>query len=183
MQTDEGLVDEFKRTGSRQALDELTDRHVAKVRAMVSEMVLDRSLVDDLTQEVFLRAYRGLAGFQGRAQFSTWLYRVTMNTVHGYLDRVRRSPVAFHAELPETPAASDQQPAQLAVQTELSSRIEAAVASLSPPLRAAIVLTTLQGMGASEAAKIEGCNLATMYWRIHAARKALKRHLAEYMQP
>ena len=95
MKSDEELVASYRDCGQREALAELTERHLGKVRAMIYPMVLDRASTDDLTQEVFLRAFRGLAGFNGRVQFSTWLYRVAMNTVHSFLDRRRRSPVAY----------------------------------------------------------------------------------------
>jgi RNA polymerase sigma factor (sigma-70 family) len=65
---------------------------------------------------------------------------------------------------------------------ELTDRIDEALKSLSPPLRAAIVLTTLQGYGVAEAARIAGCKAGTMYWRIHKARKLLKGHLSAYMK-
>ena len=72
-------------------------------------------------------------------------------------------------------------PDRLAMAGELNGAITAAIGSLSPALRAAVVLTTLQGLGVHEAAKIEGCTTATMYWRIHKARNILKKRLEKYL--
>jgi RNA polymerase sigma-70 factor (ECF subfamily) len=140
-------------------------------------MILDHAATDDLTQEVFFKAIRSLSSFEGRATFSTWLCRIAMNTSNSYLARRSRSPVVFQAEVPELEAGKSAAE-QVAVQCELKQEIETALASLSPKLRAAIVLTCLQGKSAREAAGIEGCSTATMYWRIHEARKNLKHCLA-----
>ena len=183
MQTDEELIKEFQRSGDRQVLHELTIRHIAKVRSVVSQMVSDESRVDDLTQEVFLRSFRGLPAFNHRSQFSTWLYRVTLNTVYGYIDRNGRSPVEFHAELPETAETGTDSPGDAVMRSELADRVDSAMNLLSPSLRAAIVLTSIQGHGVAEAARIAGCNVGTMYWRVHKARKLLQRQLAKYLRP
>jgi RNA polymerase sigma-70 factor (ECF subfamily) len=142
---------------------------------MIYPMVLDHASADELTQEVFLRAIRGLAAFQGRSQFSTWLYRVAMNTVHSFLARQCRSPVTFYSDVPEGVQPPAKVPDCVAMQAELESAVETALRELPPKLRAAIVLTTLEKIEVGEAARIEGYSRATMYWRIHEARKRLRR--------
>src|SRR5262245_60924976 len=87
--TDEQLLASYRDTRRPEVLDELLRRHVPRVRGMVYQMVLNQADADDLTQEVFLRALRGLGQFNGRACFSTWLYRVAMNTAHSFLARRR----------------------------------------------------------------------------------------------
>lgn len=181
MKSDEQLIAGYRDSGQNHALEELTGRYVGKVRAMIYPMVLDRTLADDLTQEVFLRAFRGLAGFNGRSRFSTWLYRVAMNTAHSFLARRRRAPVSFRGELPDCPQTKSGGPAATAMQRELEAAIEAALGELPPKLRAAVVLTSLEQMDVAEAARIEGCTRATMYWRIHEARKRLKRRLESHL--
>lgn len=148
---------------------------------MLHQMVLDPSLADDLTQEVFLRVIRGLSTFGGRAKFSTWLYRVAMNTARGFLAGQSRSPVGFHPDLPERAQTRNPQPECAAMEAELESAVEDALGQLSPTLRGAIVLTSLQSFDTKEAARIEGCTTATMYWRIHEARRQLKKRLAKYL--
>jgi len=72
VKSDEQLIACYRESGRAEALDTLTERYLGRVRAMIYPMVLDKTLADDLTQEVFLRAFRGLPSFDGRAQFSTW---------------------------------------------------------------------------------------------------------------
>jgi RNA polymerase sigma-70 factor (ECF subfamily) len=180
VKSDEEIIACYRVSGQHELLEELADRYLGKVRAMIYPMVLDRAWADDLTQEVFLRAFRGLAGFNGRAQFSTWLYRVTMNTVHSFLARRRRSPVAYCAEVPDCAESSAAPPESAVMQAELECAVESSLRGLPPKLRAAIVLTTLEKIEVGEAARIEGCSRATMYWRIHEARKRLKGRLERY---
>ena len=91
MRSDEELVASYLAGLGDTHLSELVDRHLGRVRSTVYAMVLDPAAADDLTQEVFCRAIGGLGSFGGRARFSTWLYRITMNTVRGFLARRRRS--------------------------------------------------------------------------------------------
>ena len=183
MKSDEQLVACYRDSGQRGALDELTKRHLGRVRAMIYPMVLDGTLADDLTQEVFLRAFRGLARFNGRSQFSTWLYRVAMNTANGFLGRQRRSPIDFRVKLPDDCASRGREPESRAMDIELQAAIEAALSDLPPKLRTAIVLVTLDHVDVAEAARIEGCTRPTMYWRLYEARKRLKRRLKSHLTP
>ena len=148
---------------------------------MISQMITNDADVDDLTQEVFLRAIRNISSFRGESQFSTWLYRIAMNTTHSFLrGKSRREPATVEVPAGQVDCRAST-PERLAMADELDDAITAAVGSLPPALRAALVLTTLQGLGAREAARIEGCTAATMYWRIHKARKILKKRLDKYL--
>jgi RNA polymerase sigma-70 factor (ECF subfamily) len=147
---------------------------------MIFQMVLDDNAADDLTQETLLRAVRAIDSFEGRSQFGTWLYRIAMNTTHGFLDRRNRSPVVFQAELADR-SRCDVTPDRVARDVELRSQIESAIAELSPKLRAAIVLTALQGLNAREASTIENCGESTIHSRVHEARKQLKHKLRGYL--
>ncbi len=182
MASDKQLIDCYLESGERHALDELVGRYLGKVRGTVYPMVLDASLADDLTQEVFLRAIRGLAHFDGRASFSTWLYRVAMNTTHSFLARRDRSPVTFQPELPDRPHEAGESSQGAAVDDGMDEAIRAALADLPPKLRAAVVLITLEDMEPAEAARIEGCATATIYWRLHKARKQLKECLERHLK-
>lgn len=179
---DSELIDAYRDSGCQQSLDELMRRYLGRMRGVVFQMVLDEEAADDLTQEVFLKAFRGLAKFDGRAAFSTWIYRIAMNTTYSFLARRKQSPVQFGAELPEPSTGSSDSPDRVAMQAELSGQIGRALDRLSPKLRAAIVLTSLHDWSPAEAAKIEGCSTATMYWRIHEARKQLHQQLATWLQ-
>ncbi|HQU44525.1 MAG TPA: sigma-70 family RNA polymerase sigma factor [Pirellulales bacterium] len=97
--TDESLLATFRETGDAELLDVLLRRHLPRVRSTIGQLVLNDCDADDLTQEVFLRAVRGLAQFAGRARFSTWLYRVAINLSRSYLARRGRAlPASTHTE-------------------------------------------------------------------------------------
>jgi len=184
--TDEESIAAFRDSGdldmlSGGVLGGVVRQHVAKVRTMISQMIINDADVDDLTQEVFLRAIRNISRFRGESQFSTWLYRIAMNTTHSFLRRQNRRQPAPGDVLVGCVDCRTSTPERLAMADELNDAITAAVGSLPPALRAAVVLTILQGLRVREAAEIEGCTAATMYWRIHKARKILRKRLEEYL--
>lgn len=179
--TDESLLAMFRETGNAEPLDILLRRHLPRVRTMIGQIVLNDSDADDLTQEIFLRAVRGLSQFTGRSRFSTWLYRVAINMSRSYLSRRGRVLPAHNGECLEPAAALHDGPPQQAAQRELETAVHHALAALSDKLRAAIVLVHFQGLSVQEAAEIEGCTRATMYWRVHEARRCLKGQLKQYL--
>lgn len=179
--TDESLLATFRQTGDPALLDPLLRRHLPRVRSMIGQLVLNDCDADDLTQEVFLRAVRGLAQFDGRSLFSTWLYRVAVNLARSYMARRGRLAPRASGERVEPAAAAHQGPSQQAAQHELEQAVEEALGTLSDKLRAAVVLVHLQGIKVEEAAEIEGCSRATMYWRVHEARRQLKKHLKDFL--
>ena len=180
-ESDKQLIELFREGGRQDAIDELLRRHIGRVRATIFQMVHSNSDADDLTQEVFVRAVRGVQTFDCRAEFSTWLYRVAMNTTYSFLKRRGRSRVEFHSDMQEPVTPADSAPDRAVLQAELTAEVETAVASLSPNLRGAIVLVCLQGLSPSEAAEVEGCSTATIHWRVHEGRQKLKRLLREHL--
>ena len=180
--TDEQLIERCQNSGCPQAANELVRRHLRRVRAVIFPMVLNHSVADDLTQETFLRAWRGLSGFRAEARFSTWLTRIAWNVVQDEVSRRERSATIVTESIEIACSVTDR-PDQAALHRELDQQITAALASLSTKLRAAIVLTGLQQHSPDEAAELEGCSVATMYWRIHEARRLLEERLANYLAP
>jgi RNA polymerase sigma-70 factor (ECF subfamily) len=171
---DEQLVRQYVQSGELRHFDTLVRRHIAKVRAMIYPMVLNDADADELTQEVFCRVIGGIHGFDHRAAFATWLHRITMNTTCTFLKRRSRNPVEHRDRPPDPPAARHSHPDERLMSQEDDAQLTAALADLSPSLRAAIVLTTIQGMTVREVAQAEGCLAATLYWRLHQARKQLR---------
>ena len=180
---DEQLVAVWQHTGDRAALETLATRHLSTVRRMIHSMTLDGAIADDLTQEVFLRAFRGLGSFQCRARFTTWLYRIAMNTVSSTLSRRRRSPIDGGAPLPGDAASCVESPAARAERAEFDEAVGRALAELPVKLRTALILVVIEGLDPSEAARIEGCTRSTIYWRVHEARKRLGACLREHVEP
>ena len=181
--SDKELVDSFQRDRNAEALDVLVERYVERTRNLIYGMVLSDSDADDLTQETFLNVMRGLAGFDGRSKFSTWLYQIALNTTRRFFRTRRATDGIGQKEIANKTAPMNEEPQRKALGSELQDRITGSLGALPPNLRAAVVLMVIEGLPAKEVAAIEGCSPETVRWRVHEARKLLKQHLAEYLQP
>jgi RNA polymerase sigma-70 factor (ECF subfamily) len=132
---DSELISAFQRSGDSAVFDELVRRHLGHVRAIVYPMVLNDAVADDLTQDTFLRAVRGLRSFRKDCEFSTWIYAIAMNCVRSYLTR-RLPPVASVDHNVES--STSDLPESGAISKELSDAITSAMEQLSPKLRSAV---------------------------------------------
>jgi RNA polymerase sigma-70 factor (ECF subfamily) len=179
--TDEQLMAEFQASRSADAIDELVARHLGTVRNLAYRMVLCNTVADDVTQDVFVKVMHHASSFRGSAKFSTWLYRIAVNTAKEHLRR-RRVKLDLSENDGHAASPDHERPEKQVIQDELARKIEHAMAQLSPKLRAAVVLLSMERLTAKEAAAIEGCSVATMHWRIHHARKQLKQLLQGYLQ-
>ncbi|NLS93739.1 MAG: RNA polymerase sigma factor [Planctomycetaceae bacterium] len=179
--TDEQLVASYLHTGNRDALGQLIDRNVGRVRRVVYPMVLNHADADDVVQEVFVRVVRGLGSFRQEAQFATWLRRVTMNTVYRFLKQRQRTRTRLVETASAVEPPCDCRPEQSALDGELDEVIGHALEQLSPELRGALVMTVFDEVTPAELATIEGCSRATIYWRVHRARRAMKKLLKDWV--
>jgi RNA polymerase sigma-70 factor (ECF subfamily) len=179
--SDRALIDRWLTQGDRDALDHLLRRYLRPIRRYVFAMLLHDATADDVTQDVFLRAIKGLPTFAGRAEFSTWLFQIARNAVYSHWERHpagRAESLSHHDDI--HPAAQVG-PEHLAIAAETIDRIETALGELTPKLRGAVVLVCLQDLSADRAAAIEGCEPATIYSRLHEARRQLKRELGDLL--
>ncbi len=177
--TDESLVLKFQQSGCSASLGELVGRHLRRVRSLAFSMLLDATQADDVAQDVFLRVVRALPGFRCESQFSTWLHRITWNVIQTALANSASKTESLNRV--EDDSVCSQLPTDELLRRELHEQVERELRKLSPKLRAAIVLTTLQQLSAEEAAELEGCAVGTLYWRIHEARRQLQERLASYL--
>lgn len=175
--TDLELIQAY-RAGDAIAADDLVRRHLARVRNLVFQLVLNHDVADDLTQEVFTRAFRGLDSFRGQAAITTWLHRIAVNVAYRFLQTNRR----YSSDVPDSIDRKQVSPHANVIAVERKDRIAVALGRLSPQLRTAIVLTAMQGLTAVQAAEIEECSLGTMYWRIHEARRKLRDDLKDWFE-
>ena len=141
----------------------------------VLRLVRDRSLAEDLTQEVFIRVFQGLPSFSLRSRFTTWLFQVTKNRV---LDELRANE-----HRPRAIVALDDIPPLEVVDAPLE-RVEAidavwrAVDGLNVDLRMALLLRDVVGLSYTEIADSLEITLATVKWRIFKAREEVQLSLA-----
>jgi RNA polymerase sigma-70 factor (ECF subfamily) len=154
-------------------------RYQRPIVSLIARMTGDRGLAEELAQDTFVKAYRHLAAFDTTRRLSSWLFRIAHNTA---LDALRRAP------RPEQPidAADDRSPATPAAprtpdpveQKALGHALDAALATLRPEFRAAIVLRYDEGLSFEEIGQVLGVPDATARSHVHRARKALARHLS-----
>ncbi len=181
---DQVLVEEA-RGGRPEAFSELARRHQQRVYRLIYGMTRNHSDADDLSQEVFLTAFRSLSGFDGRSAFYTWLYRIALNQTLNFLKKRGREKdrAGFHENLTSGvggPADADS-PEGSSIRGELQGRVVEAVNALPAHFRASFILVVDQGLSHAEAAQALGCSENTVSWRMHKARKLLQARLKPYL--
>lgn len=177
------------RQGDREAFGRLVRRHQRRVYAAALHILGNHSDADDVAQETFVRAYKGLATFDGRADFFTWLYRITVNTALNALRSDKRGAALQqrgHAEAshvggrPESLGQGGLTPAQKVNQASEVTRVLEAVAGLSAPLRVTLVLATVEELPHKQIAEMLEIPEGTVAWRVNEARRLLKLKLAAH---
>lgn len=175
------------REGDREAFGRLVRRHQKRVYAAALHILGNHSDADDVTQESLVRAYRGLGSFDGRADFFTWLYRITVNTALNALRSDKRGAALHqkgHTESahvggrPEALGHDAVGPAQKVQQTGELARVLDAVSKLSAPLRVTLVLATIEELPHKQIAEILEIPEGTVAWRVNEARRLLKLRLS-----
>ncbi len=175
------------RNGDREAFGRLVKRHHRRVYAAALHILGSHSDADDATQESFVRAYKGLSSFDGRADFFTWLYRITVNTALNSLRGGKRTSAlsqkggdeaAHVGGRPESLGQGAPTPAQKAQTGAEMQRVLEAIAELSPSLRVTLVLATIEELPHKQIAEILEIPEGTVAWRVNEARRLLRQRLA-----
>ena len=184
---DHDLVRAFVGQRSVSAFRELYDRYRDKVYATAFQITGDGNEALDVAQEVFLRVFGKIDRFRFESSFSSWLYRLTVNLATDFRRKrkVRRmAPLEVRdsdGEVRECPVADGNDgPERRAVAHELSDGVMAALQSLSPKLRAVVVLRYLQGLSYEEVGEVIGTPVGTVKSRLNRAHEKLK-PLLEHM--
>jgi RNA polymerase sigma-70 factor (ECF subfamily) len=161
--------------GDPAAFEALVRQHQRMIHSLTFRMTGSLADAEDLAQEVFLRAYEQLGSFRGTAKFSTWLYRIAVNTCLNWQRReARRFQLQAHCANDLTLLPMN---GEAAGDDEAKQQVQAALLRLPAKQRAALVLTVYDGLNHAEAAHVLGCTEATVSWRVFAARRKLKHWL------
>jgi RNA polymerase sigma-70 factor (ECF subfamily) len=171
------LVDGAKR-GDARAFDELVRRYRPRIFALALHLSGSESEADDITQDTFIRAFQRLDAFEGRSEFFTWVYRLTVNrSLDARRTRARRSESSIEVDDPRLERAvhvdSGGDPRRAAELRQTYARLLLALDRLPPEMCTTIVLVTLQGLSNGEAAVVQKCSRGTIAWRLHEARARL----------
>lgn len=177
------------KAGDGKAFEALVRRYRKRIYALALHMTRSASEADDITQEVFLKAYRALSQFEGRSQFFTWVYRMTVNrSLNAKRDTARRGEDSidtgagdFNDPRLELAISVDARgnPAREAELRQTYGRLLRALDQLPVEMRTTVILVSLQGMSHGEVGVIQKVSEGTIAWRMHEAR----RRLHEAMMP
>src|SRR5947207_531849 len=132
------------------------------------------AMAADITQQVFVKLMTRINQFRGQSEFTTWLYRLVVNTCRDEQRKTRRFVPLADASIP---AVSSQSPRAEYTRKELSERVQAAVSQLKPKLRWPISLRYVEDLSSEEIATVLGCSKGTVASRLNRGHKALARRL------
>jgi RNA polymerase sigma-70 factor (ECF subfamily) len=177
---------ERARAGDEDAFAELVVMHADRVYGALRRFGLGPIEADEVAQEVFLRAWRGLPRFEERAQFSTWLYRIAFNEAQRR--RARNEPPRAEPDpdrddpVLSLPDSADAGPEAQALGHEFARTLDHALGRLPAEWRDAVVLRDLEGLSTQEAAEIVGVGQAAFKSRLHRGRMQLRALLEPYLR-
>jgi RNA polymerase sigma-70 factor (ECF subfamily) len=167
--------------GDRRAFDRLHERHVDDVWRRLTRLLGPDPEREDLTQQIFMEVFHGLARFRGDATFRTYLHRVVVHMAADHLGRRRRRPLPVEARFFDETVASDASPEVRAEQRERLALIWAGLDGLKPKKRVAFLLRTIDGLSLSEIGELVGAPVTTVAKRVKHAEDELNRYLARRM--
>ncbi len=175
--------------GDKSAFDLLVRKYQHRIAKLVSRYVYDRSEVEDVTQEAFIKAYRAIKGFRGESAFYTWLYRIAINTAKNYLVAQGRRPSIADVETEEAEASDigtnlrdATTPERHLLADEIGRTVERVLATLPEDLRTAVTLREIDGLSYEEIAEVMGCPIGTVRSRIFRAREAIDKELQPLLE-
>lgn len=161
--------------GDKSAFQILVKRHKEKVRNIIYITMNSSALVDDIAQDVFITVYRNLKHFRFESQFTTWLYRITVNRCKDYLRKmnVRKifSPIEEGSEVSEYSSPVEN--------NDVSRIVMNAISKLPVKLRMPLILKDIEGFSYQEISETLKCEMGTVKSRIFRGREKLK----EILQP
>lgn len=184
------LVDRFK-NGDQSAFDEMVSRYWDRIYSMVHQLLRNTQDAEEVTQDAFIRAHRGLVNFRGDSAFSTWLYQIATNLARNrywyWWRRKRDKTISFEQPIgPEGEGtfadiipAEVETPDDITVTQEFVDRIGHAMEKLGAKHREILILRNVKNLSYEEIAEILGISVGTVKSRIARARESLRSKLGE----
>lgn len=179
--------------GSEEAFAWLISRYHQPIYSLLARTLHDRTDAADLTQEVFVKVFRGVARFQGGSSLRTWIYRIALHEASNqrrWWMRHKQQEIPIEQDIYEGSSGSPvklkemlvdptESPFEMAMHAENRTRVEAALSRVPEPFRTTLILRDIEGFVYEEVAEIQGVNLGTVKSRLVRGRALLKAILAE----
>jgi RNA polymerase sigma-70 factor (ECF subfamily) len=196
IRTEEAALVEQLKAGSEDAFAWLIATYHQPVYSLLARAIPAGADAADLTQEVFVKIYRGISGFHGDASLRTWIYRIALHEASNqrrWWSRHRRQEITIEAPIEiqsgesgegqplcikDTLVDEHESPFDSFAQSEMRTRVEALLREIPEPFRMVIVLRDLEGFAYEEIAEILNVNLGTVKSRLMRGRSHLKARLA-----
>jgi RNA polymerase sigma-70 factor (ECF subfamily) len=165
--------------GDGEAFGVLVERYKGKVFSLAYGFTRDRTIADDLAQEVFIKAYVSLTRFQARSEFGTWLYRIAVNHAKDFLrkNKSRRKEISIEDVGEQTLTAENKSPEEIRVEEGRRQIVQAALARLPEKYRVILTLRDIDGLSYEDISRILKLSLGTVDSRLHRARRKLREKL------
>lgn len=195
MRQEEAAVIAELKAGSETAFAWLVAQYHQPIYSLIARTIQDPAEAADLTQEVFVKVYRGISSFHGDSSLRTWIYRIALHEASNqrrWWGRHKRKEITIEAECGESEDGSGlfikdtlvdrcDSPYDTCAQEEIRSLVEQEIRKVPEPFRTVVVLRDIEGFGYEEIAEILSTNLGTIKSRLMRGRAHLKQHLAPYM--
>lgn len=170
------------RSGDHEAFRLLFNRFSRPVSQFIYQLVFQRDVSEDLTQETFVRAYQNLKHLRDDSRFSTWLFGIGHNVAREFLRSQRRESENVSEDAGEVHGADSLSPANQLLEKELNSAIEKALIGLDEEKRAVFVLKIFQQRSYREIAEITGFSVPKIKTELHRARVKMRERLRCYVE-
>jgi RNA polymerase sigma-70 factor (ECF subfamily) len=172
--SDEILITLFHQ-GEEEAFRILVERYQEKIRNLIYSIFNEPEIVDDLAQEVFIKAYEGLVHFRFQSSFYTWLYRIAINRSRDEMrKRKLRKWLSLHAMMESQDAEFHQKMTTQPVSTDAQEIVAQGLRQLPETFRIAIILKDIEGLSYEQMAEVMQCEIGTVKSRLSRARRMLR---------
>jgi RNA polymerase sigma-70 factor, ECF subfamily len=181
--TDEELVHRAQQDDER-SFGELVTRYESKVYSLAMKMLRNPEDAEDVLQETFLRAYRGIKAFKGHSTFSTWIYRITANSALMRLRKKQLPQISIEdsdeRDAPISIADWAPGPVEQLLNQEMQRVMDEAIETLPPEFRQVFILRDIEELSNADVAEILDLSVAAVKSRLHRARLKVRNRLAQY---
>jgi RNA polymerase sigma-70 factor (ECF subfamily) len=188
LQTEETALVEELRAGSEDAFAWLIARYHQPIYSLLARTVRDQADAADITQEVFIKVFRGVGGFHGESSLRTWIYRIALREASNqrrWWARHKQNEIGIEQEISQSESGAPvrlkellvdpgESPFDAAVQAETRERVERALGEVPEPYRTTLILRDIEGFVYEEVAEMQGVNLGTVKSRLVRGRACLK---------